>query len=321
MKILRGSSTFPELGKGVVATIGNFDGLHTGHQALLRTMTRTAKSLNFPSMVILFEPQPCEFFYKEEAPARLTNLRDKVSHLAHLGVDFVYCIQFGRIIASLEPQGFIDRYLFNLLNVQQLWIGQDFRFGKERTGNVDLLQKMFKKQHRLLEVFSDYSQEGIRVSSTEVRLFLKEGRLHKAKAFLGRHFSLSGRVMHGDGRGRQWGIPTANIKMHKRNLPLKGVFCVRVKREDGATLYGVANIGCRPTIDGTKNILEVHMFDFNGSLYGENIEVEFLHKIRDEEKFSSIDVLVRKIKQDIQISKQYFELYLENQNRKIQQEA
>jgi riboflavin kinase / FMN adenylyltransferase len=306
MKLLRGLKPFGALKSGVVATIGNFDGVHLGHQALLNTLIQRSTTAKLPSMVILFEPQPGEFFDKQNAPARLSYLRDKLAQFESLGIDYVYCLSFNQQLASMGPDEFIQTFLCSILNVQHLLIGQDFRFGKNRLGNVSLLHQFLEAQSRSLEIFSDFKVGGDRVSSTNIRLALKDGNMQFAKACLGRDYALCRRVVKGDGRGREWGIPTANFAMPKSNLPLKGVFCVNAVKSDKSVFQGVANIGSRPTVDGSKNILEVHLLDVNESLYGDLLQIEFLHKLRDEVRFNSIDDLIEQIKSDIESARSYF---------------
>lgn len=299
MKLLHGFQPIPEIAGGTVATIGNFDGVHRGHQALLNAARIQASSMKLPMLAMLFEPQPSEYFHCHGAPARLSSLRDKVSLLFQCGADYVWCLKFDQYLASMTANQFADRFIFSLLQAKYLLIGEDFRFGHDRLGDVGLLNELGQQQSCTVKIFPDFFIDTQRVSSTKIRQALHEGKLDYAAKLLGRNYSMSGRVIHGAGRGRQWGIPTANISMHHKALPLNGVFFVKVKRKGKPLLSGVANIGCRPTIDGTKNSLEVHLFDFDESLYGEVLEVYFLHKLRDEIKFSSVEELVSQIHKDI----------------------
>ncbi|KTC65772.1 riboflavin biosynthesis protein RibF (riboflavin kinase/FMN adenylyltransferase) [Legionella adelaidensis] len=305
MKLVRGSRLIPELILGSVATIGNFDGVHLGHQALLSQLRNKAFVLNLPLVVVLFEPQPAEYFLGLKAPSRISSLREKLDSLRKCGVDFVYCLKFDKKLSELPAIDFVNNYLFELLHVKYLLIGHDFRFGAKRLGNVDLLKTLAEEKKISIDTFAEFSIENVRVSSTKIRQALQNADLYLAKSYLGRDYSLCGRVIAGASRGRQWGIPTANVKMLRQNLPFTGVFCVHVKRK-GRILEGVANLGRRPTVDGTKLILEVHLFDFNESLYGEIIEVFFLHKLRDEIQFSLIDALIKQIQDDIKQAKKYF---------------
>ncbi|WED43851.1 bifunctional riboflavin kinase/FAD synthetase [Legionella cardiaca] len=305
MKLLRGLENIPDFSQGTVATIGNFDGVHRGHQALLKKLRIQADKMRLPLVVLLFEPQPGEFFYRQQAPARLTSLREKIDVLKRCNVDYVCCLKFNKELALMTAQDFARHYFFSLLQIKYLLVGEDFRFGQQRKGDVHLIREIGKDIDCLVETFPDVSLDSQRVSSTKVREALAKGDLVQASRLLGRTYSLCGRVTKGDGRGRQWGIPTANLSMHKLSLPLRGVFCVQIKRKD-VWLSGVANLGSRPTVDGTKNILEVHLFDFDENLYGEMLQVFFLHKLRDEIKFSSVDALIKQIHDDVDMAKARF---------------
>lgn len=306
MQLLRGFQHLPGFDGGTVATIGNFDGVHRGHQALLAALRAEASRMNLPMVVVLFEPQPGEYFYSDKAPSRLTSLREKLDVLRHVGVDYVCCLKFDKRLSVMPASEFAEQIIFTSLQIKSLLIGHDFRFGSNRSGDVALLNQLAKKFGAVVHAFPDYSIANERVSSTKIRLALLQGDLRRAESFLGRTFGLCGRVIQGDGRGRQWGVPTANLGLHRINLPLKGVFCVQVKRAGAPLMSGVANLGSRPTVDGTKNILEIHLFDFNESLYGEVLQVFFLHKLRDEIKFPSVDVLIAQIHDDVITAKAYF---------------
>lgn len=310
MKLIRGLT--PELcfSQGVVATIGNFDGVHLGHQALLSRLRLKARSLDCPLLVFLFEPQPGEYFKGAEAPARLSSLREKLAVLARSGVDYVICLKFNRKLAEMTAEAFARQYFFSQLRVKSLLVGADFRFGAGRHGDIQLLSRLGATYGAEVEAFDDFSllinAEMMRVSSTAIRRALVQGDFARASLFLGRTYSLCGRVIRGDGRGRTFGIPTANINIKRVSLPLKGVFCVRVERQNGQIIDGVANMGSRPTVDGSKNVLEIHLLDYNGDLYGERLQVFFLQKLRDEVKFSSVDALIAQIHEDIRVARAQF---------------
>ncbi|MDP3706424.1 MAG: bifunctional riboflavin kinase/FAD synthetase [Legionellaceae bacterium] len=306
MKLIRTLQKNKEFSIGSVAAIGNFDGVHRGHQMLLAALREQATHLQLPMVVILFEPQPREFFQKREAPPRLTRLREKVHVLRDCGVDYVYCLRFNEQLAHRSPVEFAEHVIFLNLNVKYLLVGDDFRFGRNRQGDVALLKQLAQKSGCVVDKCPDFLMEEERVSSTQVRQALQLGEFERVTSLLGRLYSTCGRVMYGDARGRQWGVPTANLKMTQAALPLKGVFCVRVQREGYPLLSGVANVGQRPTIDGTKQVLEVHLFDVNESLYGERLQVFFLHKLRDEVKFPSLDALIAQIHLDLLSAKAYF---------------
>lgn len=309
MKLLLTRKKFPAFDHGVVATIGNFDGVHLGHQSLLSLLHTTAKAYQLPSMVLLFEPQPAEFFQAVNLPTRLSSLREKLLLLAGCDIDYVYCLRFNQVLATTAATDFAHEYFFSWLRVRHLIVGQDFRFGIKRQGDVNLLKSLALEKKCTVQSFDDITVAQERVSSTKIRALLAAGNLTHAARLLGRPFSLLGRVIQGDGRGRQWGIPTANINVHGLNLPLNGVFCVSVERQNHRLMKGVANIGVRPTVDGLKNVLEIHLFDFQSELYGERLRINFLHKLRDEIKFQSVDDLIAQIKRDIFDAQAYADTY------------
>lgn len=306
MKLLRGHQQNADFKNGVVATIGNFDGVHLGHQQLIRSLKTKAAEMKLPAVVILFEPQPREYFQKEEAPSRISSLREKLDMLQKCQVDYVYCIKFDKRLAETSAKDFANTYLFSMLHVKKLLVGADFRFGKNREGDVQLLQQLGATHSCSIDVMPDFNIGTDKVSSTKIRAALHQGNLNLAAQFLGHSFSLCGRVVRGDGRGRQWNIPTANLSLHRLSLPLHGVYVISA-RVRGHLYGGVANLGKRPTVDGTKNILEVHLFDFEESIYGELMQVFFLHKLRDEVKFTTVDALIAQIHQDIAAGKTFFE--------------
>lgn len=304
MKLLRGLQHFSFLEQGTVATLGNFDGVHLGHQNLLRALRKQADALKLPLVLILFEPQPREYFQKDRAPARLFSLREKLENLRQYQIDYVYCIRFDDKLAQTEALDFARDYLFSLLNVKYLLVGEDFRFGKNREGDVGLLRHLAVDYACDVQVYADFCIHAERVSSTKIRNALEQGHLDAAARYLGKPYSICGRVIHGAARGRQWGIPTANLGLRRLSIPLQGVFAVEA-HIGTRRVYGVANVGKRPTVDGTKNILEVHLFDFDQTIYGELMQVFFLHKLRDEVKFTSVDVLIAQIHNDIKVAKEF----------------
>lgn len=308
MKLLRGVQHFSAFNKGVVATIGNFDGVHLGHQSLIKTLKAKANHLKLPLVLVLFEPQPREYFQKEKAPARLSSLREKLEVLRSCQIDYIYCFKFNNHLAQTSADSFARDYLFSMLNVKHLLVGEDFRFGKNREGDIGLLKELSKEYACDVTIYSNFCINEDRISSTKIRSALLKGDLNTATKYLGRVYSICGRILHGDGRGRQWGIPTANLALHRYSLPLHGVFVVQV-RIVSKMVYGVANVGRRPTVDGSKNILEVHLFDFDQSVYGELMQVFFLHKLRDEVKFTSVDALLAQINEDIKAAKAYLRTY------------
>jgi riboflavin kinase / FMN adenylyltransferase len=306
MRLLRGVWGRALREEGTVATIGNFDGVHLGHQALLHALKKEARKRALPTLVVLFEPQPHEYFQGLQAPARLSNFKEKWHHLAHLGVDYVCCLRFNKTLASMTAEAFAEQLIFSRLRVKTLLIGQDFRFGAGRMGDVALLEREARQAGSKLCVYPEVLEDAARISSTRVRQALSEGELQVAAELLGRMYSIRGRVMVGAGLGRTFGVPTANIHLGRTVLPMMGVFCVYVRRMDGTLHQGVANLGRRPTVDGLSNSLEVHVFNFDGSLYGEVLHVFFVHRLRGEKKFPSLDVLIDQIKCDIVEAKALF---------------
>lgn len=299
-------STFNTLANGTIVTIGNFDGVHGGHKAIISALREMAQKFKLPLIVILFEPQPLEFFLKDKAPPRISSLREKIKVLHECGVDYVYCLKFNHELSRQSALSFARETIFLKLKVKYLMVGQDFRFGYNREGDLDLFRQQAKHFGAQIIEFPEVRMDGVRISSTMIRHALAQGDLVMASKLLDRTYSLCGRVQRGDGRGRTLGFPTANLDCNRRRIPLKGVFVVRVKRQDGTWYNAVANIGNRPTIDGVKNVLEIHLFEFNESLYGERLEVFFLHKLREEVKFASVDSLVAQIHQDVMAAVAYF---------------
>ena len=308
MKLLFGNGNDLSPIDGAVATIGNFDGVHLGHQALLQTLIKQAKAVNLPAVVILFEPQPNEFFKPDRAPARLTSLREKLAVIAQYQIDYVCCLRFNETLSQMSPVQFAEQFIFSRLKVKWLLVGSDFRFGKNRAGDSELLKTIGQQRGCQVVVFPDFLLQKQRVSSTSIRHLLMRGELAHAETLLGRPFSLSGRVVKGQGLGRQWGIPTANIRIARIKSPVLGIFCVQVKRADGSLLYGVASLGTRPTVGGTECLLEVNLFDFNDSLYGEMLQVFFVHRLREEIQFSSVNALIQQMRLDIQMTRSFFNI-------------
>ncbi|MCF8197254.1 MAG: bifunctional riboflavin kinase/FAD synthetase [Sulfuritalea sp.] len=290
-----------------VLTIGNFDGVHRGHRSLLAELKVKALELALPATVLTFEPHPRELFAPEQAPARLASLRDKLELLADCGVDRVHVCRFNRQLAALTAEQFIDRILLQGLSVKHLIIGDDFRFGRARGGDFAMLQHAGQVHQFAVEAMSTVDIGGVRVSSSAVREALASGRLDHAEQLLGRAYVIAGRVMDGMKVGRTIGFPTANIQVRRKRLPLAGVFAVTVSGIDKAPLPGAANIGVRPTLEeGLKPVLEVHLLDFDRDIYGRHVDVNFLHKLRDEAKFESLDALKAQIASDVADVRTYF---------------
>ncbi len=285
------------LAGGCVATIGNFDGVHIGHRTILEQVKEKASALGLPSVVMVFEPQPREFFQGDEAPPRLMAFRQKFEALTAAGIDYVLCLHFNSRFRRLTSREFIDTVLVNGLGVRHLVVGDDFRFGCDRTGDFMLLREAGEAQGFTVENTRTVTVNGERVSSTRIRERLNANRLEEAEELLGHPCRVRGRVVYGRQLGREIGAPTANIRL-KRMAPLQGVYVVAVTLDDGSIHDGVANIGLRPTVDGKQPALEVHLFDFAGTLYGRQIDVVFRHGLRQEIKFGSVDALKEQIERD-----------------------
>ncbi len=294
-----------------VLTIGNFDGVHLGHRALLDELKAKARELALPATVLTFEPHPRELFAPDKAPARLASLRDKIELLAEAGIDRVHVCRFDRALASLSAQEFVERILVRGLAVRHLIIGDDFRFGKARGGDFALLQREGQARGFAVEAMRTVDHDGLRVSSSAVREALAAGDIECAERLLGRPFVIAGRIMDGRKVGRSIGFPTANIQVRRKRLPLSGVFAVTVSGVDARPLPGAANIGVRPTIaEGLKPVLEVHLLDFDRDIYGLHVDVNFMHKLRSEAKFDSLDALKAQIARDVADVRTYFKTRL-----------
>jgi riboflavin kinase/FMN adenylyltransferase len=288
----------------VIATLGNFDGVHVGHQQMIKTLVERANKANVPSMVIVFEPQPLEFL-SDNPPARLTTFHEKSVIFKQMGVDQIHCLEFNQDLALMSPEDFIQSILSESLHIQHLVVGDDVHFGHQKRGDLALLQALGPQYGFTTEGLGSIMVGSERVSSTAVREALKAGNLARAEQLLGRPYSMRGVVQAGDQRGRLMGYPTANIDPARVRVPLTGVFAVKVLRHCDPEI-GMANLGTRPTIGGLKTLLEVNIFDFNESIYGQEIEVEFCHKIRDEQRFESMEALIAQIKADKLAVESYF---------------
>jgi riboflavin kinase/FMN adenylyltransferase len=288
----------------VALTIGNFDGVHRGHQAMLARLIEAADDLALPPAVLTFDPPPREFFARGTAPPRLSSLRGKIEHFRAHGVARTYVARFDGRLASLSPERFIDDVLVRKLGARWLLVGEDFRFGKGRAGDLSTLRGSARTFS--VEAMRTVSIDGERASSTAVRAALMEGNLAHANALLGRSFVISGRVAHGAKLGRNLGFPTANIPL-KRTPPLAGVFAVRVHGLGGAPRTGVASVGVRPTVSSSgAPLLEVFILDFNDAIYGRRVGVEFVHKLRDEERYPDLDALTNQIRADVAQARDFF---------------
>lgn len=298
MEIIRGLYNLRPHHRGCVATIGNFDGVHLGHQAVLGQLAERAGELGLPTVVITFEPQPREFFTHGDTPPRLTRFREKMQALRRFSVDRVVCLRFDAALAAMPAADFIERLLVDGLAVRYLVVGDDFRFGAARAGDFAMLRAAGDAHGFHVVSMHSFNIDGERVSSTRIRAVLAAGDLEGAEKLLGRPYRMCGRVAHGDERGRQLGFPTANIHLHRKSSPLRGVYAVEVFGLENEPLIGVANVGTRPTVGGVRSQLEVHLLDFSGDIYGRYLHVDFLHKLRDEQRFDSLAALTAQIGQD-----------------------
>lgn len=297
MKLIRDISGVQHFKAGCVATIGNYDGLHLGHQAILQQVADESENAKLPKVVISFEPLPSEFFTGDKAQ-RIYPFRDKARLLEAMGIDYFCCLRFGEAMANMPPADFVERILFSAMNVKSLMVGDDFCFGKDRQGDYDLLLKMGKENGMQVHKTDTRNDNVGRISSTRIRQHLANGELAAATELLGKPFCLSGRVRHGDKRGRTIGFPTANLRIQDNIAAANGVYAVRVNGLGASALKGVANLGNRPTVGGTETRLEVHLFDFDQSVYGEHIVVELCDFIRPEQRFEDFAALTAQIHKD-----------------------
>ncbi|MFT6265310.1 MAG: riboflavin kinase/FMN adenylyltransferase [Oleiphilaceae bacterium] len=317
MRLLRGlhNPSFKEA--KCVATIGNFDGVHLGHQAIIQQVVTKAEDLGVPSVVIIFEPQPLEFFQGNKAPARLMRFREKLQALSTFGIDYVFCLKFDSKLSQLSAPSFVETVLVSHLKVCHLVVGDDFHFGGDRKGDFSLLQSLGQIKGFSVESTSTIFESGLcgeRISSTFVRALLAQSKFVAAHNVLGRPYSIAGRVVHGQKLGRQLGFPTANIALHRINVAFTGVYAVKACLQSGEQVLGVANIGVKPTVGNFIPSLEIHLLDFSSTIYGEHLDVTFCEKLRNEQRFENIEALKEQINKDINDARCYF---LNNQQAPI----
>ena len=306
MRVFRGHSR--PVPAPVVLAIGNFDGVHLGHAALIRRLAEVAENSQLAPTVLTFEPHPREFFAPESAPARLTTLREKLELLGDSGVAQVMICPFNGAFAALSAEAFIEQVLVRGCQVRHLIIGDDFRFGRGRTGDFALLQEAGQRFGFTVEAMGSVTVDGERVSSSAVRKALAIGDMEHAAQLLGRPYIIDGQVAHGQKLGRQLGFATANLRIKHNPLPMSGVFAVEVSGLGELPLSGVANLGVRPTVGGTRPLLEVHLFDFDRDIYGAHISVRFVHKLRNEQRFPNFDALKAQIAADAAAARAFFTL-------------
>jgi riboflavin kinase/FMN adenylyltransferase len=304
VQLFRGLPDSADRHRPIALTIGNFDGVHRGHQAMLARLSEAAEDLSLPSAVLTFDPHPREFFAPGAAPPRLSTLRSKLEQFAAHGIAEVHVARFNAALAALPAERFIDDVLVRRLGTRWVLVGDDFRFGRGRNGDLALLRRAATTFS--VEAMSTVVVDGERASSTAIRAVLAAGELDHAARLLGRPYAIGGKVVHGDKLGRSLGFPTANIVL-RHPPPLTGVFAVRVHGLGGAARAGAASLGVRPTVKaGARPLLEVFVFDFDEAVYGRRIVVEFLRKLRDEERYADLDTLTRQIHADVAQAREYF---------------
>lgn len=307
MELIRGLYNLRDCHKGCVATIGNFDGVHLGHQAVLNQLKVKADALNLPLTVVVFEPQPIEFFAPDKAPPRLLRFRDKLEMFDKFGVDRVMSLPFNQALSEKSADLFVDEILIQGLGVKHLVVGHDFRFGHKRVGDYELLKTRGEQAGFSVEMTQAFEVNGQRVSSTLIRNLLREADFNSVPQYLGRPYTIEGKVVHGDKRGRTIGFPTANILFQRRSICLSGVYAVELLCADSDEwIPGVANVGHRPTVSGTRIQLEVNLFDFDADIYGRRVSVRFVEKLREEQRFDSFDLLKQQIANDAVRAREIF---------------
>lgn len=305
MRVFRGI-THPPAGP-LNVTIGNFDGMHVGHMAMLQHLKNIAHDNGLPTAVLTFEPHPREFFTPDNAPPRLSNLRDKLTYFQDIGIDYVWILPFNHPLARMSAENFADLLLVKVLNVKHVLIGDDFCFGYKRLGNINTLKAAGTQYQFAVTSLNSIEKNGLRISSTAIRQALQEGEIEKANAMLGRPYHISGKVIHGNKLGRTLGYPTANIQLRHTPSPLSGIFCVEIHGLE-KTYQGVASLGIRPTLTSPSLLtLEVYIFDFDKMIYGQRLSIDFFHKLRDEAKFSDLTSLVTQIAEDVEQTRRFFQ--------------
>ncbi|MEW5801778.1 MAG: bifunctional riboflavin kinase/FAD synthetase [bacterium] len=305
MKIVRGIKYIDPDVKNVVLTLGNFDGLHLGHRKILQTVTERARALKVQSMVFTFEPHPLKILAPDRCPPLLTTFHEKMKLFQELDVDIVLCANFTEEFASQHPEEFILHTLWERLQVKEIYVGYNHTFGRGKKGTIAMLEEFSHQYPFRVQVVEEVSIQGENVSSTAIRNYIREGNVEKANLLLGRHYTLTGKVIPGCGRGKQLGFPTANIAPGIKLIPRHGVYLSRV-RIQGKTYNGLTNIGPRPTFGDFSLGVEVYIFDLRANLYQQFLEIELVKRIRDEISFPSAGSLVRQIKQDVEEAHQIF---------------
>lgn len=301
MELIRGLHNLRARHRGSAVTIGNFDGMHLGHQAMLRQLRERARALGAKATAMIFEPAPREFFQGDAAPARLSSLREKCMALAAAGAEQVLAVRFDRAFSRLAPQDFVHRLLIDGLGARYVLVGDDFRFGHDRSGDFATLEAAGAEHGFEVAAVPTVEVDGARVSSTRVRAALAAHDFDLARRLLGRDYVICGRVRHGNELGRELGFPTANFALKRRASPVNGIYVVRVR----GIGHGVASVGTRPTVQGKDRLLEVYCYDFDGDLYGRHLEIDFLHWLRDEVKFPDVETMRQQIANDAEKGREW----------------
>ena len=300
--------TIPQDFPGCVCTIGNYDGMHNGHKKLLDKLKQLAEKHQLATVVITFEPLPEEYFLPQQKMlARLMTFREKYLQLKSYGIDYVLCLRFTPSLSQLTAHDFIQQILIDKLHIAALVVGEDFHFGKQRQGNITTLQQYENEGQYKTYCIDNYCHNDTRISSTNIRKLLNDGHANDAKQLLGKYYSMSGKVIYGEARGREWGFPTANLAVKRRKSPITGIYAVQVEGLTSQPLPGVAYIGNRPALDDSDHVvLEVHIFNFKQNIYGKHITVLFLKHLREDSHFESLQKLKSQIAVDIKHAKQFF---------------
>jgi len=299
MSLLFRDAAGPSLAPGgSVVCVGAFDGVHLGHRALLDHVSARARANGLAACAISFEPIPREFFARSAPVPRLASVREKIERIGEAGISRLLLLRFDAQLAAMEAEAFVEHVLVARCNAREIWVGADFRFGHARRGDVAMLKTLGERHGFTAHTMADIAVGGERVSSSAIRAHLAAGEFDEAARLLGRRFSIGGHVVRGEQLGRKLGYPTANIRLGRRTSPVGGIFAVRVHGVEAQPLPAVASLGIRPTVNGKEPLLEAHLFDFDGDLYGLRIDIEFVAKLRDEAKFADLDAMVRQIDRD-----------------------
>lgn len=307
MEFIQGLKNVRNRDTGYVASIGNFDGVHLGHQHLIKILVNRGLELNLSTAVITFDPHPLEYFTPNCAPSRLTTIGQKTELISKFDISRLVCLDFNKALASTEAEAFVRETLFGSLGVRHIIVGDDFRFGKGRCGDFELMSALGDELGMTVRRMDSFLVDNERVSSRGIREYLASGNLESASKLLGRQYSISGKIERGDGNGAKWGFPTINIILPYRNVPLTGIFAVEVDGVLDTPLAGAASLGTRPTVGGQSLVLEVHLLNFSDDLYGREVRVRFLKKLREEKNFSSVGKMIEQIGIDVKNTREYFE--------------